>query len=83
MAPIGHSHVAATCFYFLLTLPRRSNTLVAELSNAFNMVSLVIPTAALATTGNANQGILTSSLFGQIRNAGDMRQVQLGLRLTF
>jgi hypothetical protein len=55
----------------------------AELSNAFNMVSLEIPTAALATTSNANQGILTSALFGQIRNAGDMRQVQLGLRLTF
>ncbi len=54
-----------------------------ELSNAFNMVSLLIPSSALATTANVNQGVLTSALFGQIRNAADMRQVQLGLRLTF
>jgi len=54
-----------------------------EVSNAFNMVSLVIPSSALATTSNVNQGVLTSSLFGQIRNAADMRQMQLGLRLTF
>jgi hypothetical protein len=55
----------------------------AELSNAFNMVSLTIPSQALATTANVNQGVMTSPLFGQIRNAADMRQVQLGLRLTF
>ena len=43
-----------------------------ELTNAFNLVSLNNPTASL-----------NSNLFGQIRNASDMRQVQLGLRLTF
>jgi hypothetical protein len=54
-----------------------------EFTNAFNLVSLVIPSTALATTSNVNQGVLTSPLFGQIRNAADMRQVQLGLRLIF
>jgi hypothetical protein len=54
-----------------------------EFTNAFNLVSLVIPSTALATTANVNQGVLTSALFGQIRNAADMRQVQVGLRLTF
>jgi hypothetical protein len=55
----------------------------AEMTNAFNLVSLSIPSAALATTANPNQGVLTSGLFGQIRNASDMRQTQVGLRLTF
>jgi hypothetical protein len=55
----------------------------AEFSNAFNMVSLQIPSSALATTANVNQGVLTSPLLGEIRNAAPMRQVQLGLRLTF
>jgi hypothetical protein len=55
----------------------------AEATNAFNMVSLQIPSQALATTANVNQGVLTSALFGQIRNAAPMRQVQLGLRFTF
>ncbi len=54
-----------------------------EVSNAFNLVSLTIPSAALATTAVPNVGVLTSPLVGQIRNASDMRQVQLGLRLTF
>lgn len=54
-----------------------------EFSNAFNLVSLTIPSAALATTANPNIGVLTSPLVGQIRNAADMRQVQVGLRLTF
>lgn len=44
----------------------------AELTNAFNLVSLQAPTATL-----------NSSLFGQIRTANPMRQVQLGLRLVF
>ena len=44
----------------------------AELTNAFNLVSLNNPTA-----------VLTSSLFGQIRTANEMRQVQIGLRLSF
>jgi hypothetical protein len=44
----------------------------AEGSNAFNLVNLSNPTSSLS-----------SSLFGQIRTAGTMRQVQMGLRLTF
>ena len=55
----------------------------AEMTNAFNLVSLTIPSSALATTANVNNGILTSALFGQIRNAADMRQTQAGIRLTF
>ena len=43
-----------------------------EFTNAFNMVNLSAPTLTFS-----------SALFGQIRNARDMRQVQLGLRLTF
>jgi hypothetical protein len=43
-----------------------------EFTNAFNLVNLSAPTLTLS-----------SSLFGQIRNAGSMRQVQLGLRVTF
>ncbi len=44
----------------------------AEATNAFNLVSLQNPTATVS-----------SSLFGQIRTANAMRQVQLGLRLWF
>lgn len=55
----------------------------AEGSNAFNLVSLTLPSTALATTSNLNAGILSSALVGQVRNAADMRQVQLGLRLLF
>ena len=44
----------------------------AEMTNAFNLVSLNGPTS------NMN-----SSAFGTIRSARDMRQVQLGLRLRF
>ena len=43
-----------------------------EFSNALNLVNLSNPTANIG-----------SSLVGQIRSAGEMRQVQLGLRLTF
>jgi hypothetical protein len=43
-----------------------------EFTNAFNIVNLGAPTATLS-----------SSQFGQIRSAGSMRQVQVGLRLTF
>ena len=43
-----------------------------EFTNAFNMVNLGNPA-----------GTLTSSQFGQIRTAAAMRQVQIGLRLTF
>ena len=44
----------------------------AEFTNFFNLVSLNAPNAAL-----------TSSTFGQITTARDMRQLQLGLRLAF
>jgi hypothetical protein len=43
-----------------------------EFTNAFNMVNL-----------NNPNGTLSSALFGTIRGARDMRQVQIGLRLTF
>jgi len=43
-----------------------------EATNAFNLVNLSNPTATL-----------NSSLFGKIVGAGAMRQLQLGLRLTF
>jgi hypothetical protein len=43
-----------------------------EATNAFNLVNLSNPT-----------GTMNSPLFGQIRGAKDMRQLQVGLRLTF
>lgn len=43
-----------------------------EFTNAFNMVNLSAP-----------NGTLSAAAFGTIRTAGSMRQVQLGLRLTF
>ena len=43
-----------------------------EFTNAFNLVNLGAPTATLS-----------SAQFGQIRSAGAMRQLQVGLRLTF
>ena len=43
-----------------------------EFTNAFNLVNLDKPTLTFS-----------SNLFGQIRNALPMRQVQVGLRLTF
>jgi hypothetical protein len=43
-----------------------------EFTNAFNIVNLGNPTTTMS-----------SSLFGQIRTAAAMRQVQVGLRLTF
>jgi len=43
-----------------------------EFTNAFNLVNLSNPT-----------GSMNSALFGQIRSASAMRQVQVGLRLTF
>jgi hypothetical protein len=44
----------------------------AEATNTFNMVNL-----------NAPNSTVGSSTFGQISGAGSMRQLQLGLRLTF
>jgi hypothetical protein len=44
----------------------------AEFTNFFNLVNLTAPNATL-----------TSSAFGQITSANNMRQLQLGLRLSF
>jgi hypothetical protein len=44
-----------------------------EMSNAFNLVNL----------SNPSTGLNSSSTFGKVTTAGAMRQVQLGLRLTF
>ena len=44
----------------------------AEATNAFNLVNLSNP-----------NGTFSSNLFGTIRNASEMRNVQLGLRLAF
>ncbi len=43
-----------------------------EFTNIFNLVSL-----------NAPNSTLTAATFGQITTAREMRQLQLGLRLTF
>jgi hypothetical protein len=48
----------------------------AEMTNALNMVSL-------GPTNGAPNGTLTSPAFGTVRTARDMRQTQLGLRLSF
>jgi len=48
-----------------------------EASNVFNMVNLNAPSATAPTTPT------TPSTFGQITSAQAMRQLQLGLRLTF
>ena len=48
----------------------------AEGSNAFNMVNLGTPGAAVPSGA-------TSTTFGVIRTGGSMRKLQLGLRLTF
>ena len=44
----------------------------AEMTNAFNLVSLSAPSATL-----------TSGTFGQVRSASGMREAQMGLRLIF
>jgi hypothetical protein len=44
---------------------RMSSQARAEVTNAFNMVSLTIPSSALATTANVNQGVMSSALFGR------------------
>jgi hypothetical protein len=44
----------------------------AEFTNFFNLVSLNAPNSALSSTS-----------FGKITTARDMRQLQMGLRLTF
>jgi hypothetical protein len=58
-------------------LPRRMRlTFRAEATNAFNVVNLGQP-------GNSVPSGATSTTFGVIRTARAMRQMQLGVRLTF
>jgi hypothetical protein len=68
----GSKNVDAGLFRNFKIMERITLQARGELTNAFNMVNLGAPTASL-----------NSSQFGQIRSAGSMRQVQLGLRLTF
>ncbi len=59
-------------------LPRKATlTIRAEATNAFNIVSLGLPGAAVPATGT------TSATFGIIRTASPMRRLQLGARVTF
>jgi hypothetical protein len=53
----------------------------AEFTNVFNFVSLNSP--GQTTSGAPPAVTLTSPNLGQITTARDMRQLQLGLRLTF
>jgi hypothetical protein len=68
----GSKNVDAGLFRNFKLMERMTLQIRAELTNAFNLVNLGAPTATLS-----------SAQFGQIRSAGSMRQVQLGLRLTF
>ena len=45
----------------------------AEATNVFNIVNL----------SNPGTGLNAPATFGKIRTAGDMRQIQLGARLSF
>jgi len=54
----------------------------AEFTNFFNLVSLNSP-GQTSSVGAPPAATLTSPNFGQITTARDMRQLQLGLRLTF
>ncbi len=53
----------------------------AEWTNFFNLVSLNSP--GQTSSGAPPPATVTSPNFGQITTARDMRQLQLGLRLTF
>jgi hypothetical protein len=68
----GSRNVDIGLFRNFRIMERTSLQARGEFTNAFNMVNLGAPTATLSSTQ-----------FGQIRSAGSMRQVQVGLRLTF
>ena len=51
-----------------------------EATNVFNFVNLNPPASSTGTTANTST---TPGTFGTISNAGLMRQMQIGLRLTF
>jgi len=68
----GYRDVDMGIFRNIRFFDRITLQLRLESTNIFNMVSLSSPTATLS-----------SSLFGQISSASNMRQLQLGSRLTF
>jgi hypothetical protein len=68
----GSKNVDAGLFRNFKLMEQMTLQIRAEFTNAFNLVNLGAPTATLS-----------SAQFGQIRSAGSMRQMQLGLRLTF
>ncbi|HXA51092.1 MAG TPA: hypothetical protein VNV86_12335, partial [Candidatus Acidoferrum sp.] len=68
----GSKNVDAGLFRNFKLMERMTLQARGEFTNAFNFVNLGAPT-----------GTLSSAQFGQIRSAGGMRQVQVGLRLTF
>jgi hypothetical protein len=68
----GSKNVDAGLFRNFKLMERATLQARGEFTNAFNIVNLGAPTATLSSTQ-----------FGQIRSAGGMRQVQVGLRLTF
>jgi hypothetical protein len=68
----GSKNVDAGLFRNFKLMERMTLQARGEFTNAFNLVNLGAPT-----------GTLSSAQFGQIRSAGSMRQVQVGLRLTF
>jgi hypothetical protein len=68
----GSKNLDAGLFRNFKLMERATLQARGEFTNAFNIVNLGAPTATLSSTQ-----------FGQIRSAGGMRQVQVGLRLTF
>lgn len=68
----GYRDVDMAIFRNFKIYDRSALQLRLESNNIFNMVSLSAPTTTL-----------TSSLFGQVSSASNMRQLQLGARVTF
>ena len=68
----GSKNVDAGIFRNFKIVERMTLQARGEFTNAFNLVNLGAPTATLSSTQ-----------FGQVRSASTMRQVQVGLRLTF
>ena len=66
-AVAGYRNIDLGIFRQFRTQEKITLRVRAELSSAFNMISLRIPNA-LATTANVNQAVMSSARFGQIRN---------------
>lgn len=71
----GYKNVDLAIFRNFAIKERMKLEFRAEASNAFNIVNLNNPSGNGATVG--------TSTFGQITSANSMRQLQLGLRLTY